>query len=172
VAAHQSQVSDQPARTRSAIGGFFSKFIVPILTAVVTAFIVTSLRATPNIPDSAAHTFLANYYSAIVDSNQRQSVYNSYLTSNFRSFPGHSWQSVNNFFGNEKQVTVDSVIPMSGNPEAFTASLSYYPKSGGKATETTNFYLVCNNFWARFPHGSCAPGDLKIDITQTPSKSL
>jgi hypothetical protein len=172
VTTHQSQVPDQPAKKRSAIGGLFSQFIVPVVTAVVTAAIVTSLRATPNIPDSVAHTFLANYYLAVVNSNQRQYAYNNYLTSNFRSFPGHSPQSVDDFFGKEKQVTVDSVIPMSGNAEAFTASLSYYPRSGSESTETTNFYLACNNFWARFPFGSCTPGDLKIDITQTPSKSL
>ena len=168
----QSQAQNHSDNKNSAIGGVFSKFILPIVIAVVTAAIVSSLRTTPNIPDSAAHTFLANYYSSIVNLNQRQDAYNNNLTSNFRSFPGHSWQSVNDFFSKEKQVTVDSVIPMSGNPDAFTASLSYYPRSGGEDTETTNFYLSCNNFWARFPFMSCTSGQLEIDITQTPSKSL
>ena len=167
----QSQAQNQSDDKHSARDGIFSKFILPIVIAVITAAIVTSLRTPPNIPDSAAHTFLANYYSSIVNSNQRQDVYNNKLTSNFQSFPGHDRQSVNDFFSKEKRVTVDSVIPMSGNPNAFTASLSYYPTSGGKNTETTNFYLTCNNFWARFPFWSCTPEQLKINITQTPSKS-
>ena len=75
VATHQSQVPDQPAKRRSAIGGLLSQFIVPVVTAVVTAAIVTSLRATPNIPDSAAHAFLADYYLTVVNSNQRQYAY-------------------------------------------------------------------------------------------------
>jgi hypothetical protein len=159
----------QPGMKRSAVGGLFSSLILPVVAAIVTSFIVTS---NPNIPDSAAHAFLDNYYSSIVNSHQRQDAYNNYLTLNFRSFPNHSWPSVNEFFGKEKQVTVDAIIPISGNANAFAASLSYYPRSGGKVTETTNFYLVCNDFWARFPFVSCTPGHLKIDITQTPSKSL
>ena len=136
----------QPGTTRSAVGGLFSSLILPVVAAIVTSFIVTS---NPNIPDSAAHAFLDNYYSSIVNSHQRQDTYNNYLTLNFRSFPNHSWPSVNEFFGKEKQVTI--IIPISGNANAFAASLSYYPRSGGKVTKTTNFYLVCNDFWRAFP---------------------
>lgn len=163
---HESFPEKHPVMDR-----ILSGIALPAMTAAVTSLILVS--SNPNIPDSSAHTFLSDYYSSIVNPHQRIADYNIDLTSNFRDFPGHTWQSVNKFFSDERQVIVTSIIPLSGNPDAFTASLAYYNKNGSEDTETTNFYLVCDGYFlARLPFISCPPGHLKIDNTETPDASV
>ena len=147
------------------IAAICTGLILPVLVSLVTV----SFSASPGITVASAHTFLANYYSGIVDSSQRHAIYNEELTQNFKQFPGHSWPEVNQFFGEQKSVTVDAVTPVSGNSAEFQVRLTYYSRQGGgQYSEFINFWLACSGYyWARFPIGpSCPPTHLKIDDTE------
>jgi hypothetical protein len=145
------------------IAGICTGLILPLLVSVFTY----SFSAPPHITVDAAHRFLEDYYTGIVDPNQAVTVYRDKLTSNFQRFPGHKWPEVQKFFNEQKHIDVDSVTPISGDPTKFRARITYYPRQGRKSSDIINFWLYCQDDSARIPiFGSCQPADLKIDNTE------
>jgi hypothetical protein len=165
----------QQGRTRdsghkSLIAGLlFSGLILPILVSLLTQ----DLNSPPHIDTAAAHTFLNRYYSQVTTSSlQRRDAYEYELTPNFRDFPGHDWAAFQKFWLTQHDVTVDSLVPVTGNPAEYTISLAYHSGSGQIIyNETLNVWLACDSNYVlvRLPWASCAAGKLKIDGTQDAS---
>lgn len=166
--APEGQGRDNKIRLWSIIAGVCTGLILPVLVSLITV----SFSSYPRITAASAHEFLADYYFGMPDSNLRHAIYNDDLSQNFKQFPGHSWPEVNKFFGEQQRITVDAVIPVSGDPAEFHTRLTYYSRQGSKYSEYVNFWLVCSDYWARFPIGpSCPTTDLKIDNTERSSST-
>ena len=141
-------------------------FIAP-LAVLWVAGIATSTKVT----DSTAHTFLEDYFAKIIRVDQRWTAYNQDLTLSYRKYPHIEWPSFNSYWGAQKHVTVDSVVPLSGNPFAFavTITLNYDPSDA-----VINYWFVCNgligNLIGRLPQG-CPSNDIQIDNGQLVSPS-
>jgi hypothetical protein len=165
------QSRDNKLQLRWIIAGVCTGLILPVLVSLITV----SFSSYPRITVASAHKFLADYYLGMPDKNLRHAIYNDELTQNFKQFPGHSWPEVDEFFGKWQRITVDAVIPVSGDPAEFHTRLIYYPRprQGDKHSEYMNFWLTCSYYWARFPVGpSCPTADLKIDNTELSSSRL
>jgi hypothetical protein len=145
--------------------------ILPVIASVVVSVIVTNLSSPPSIQASAAHTFLSGYFDEVTHVGQRSTLYQSDLTSNFRGYPGVDWPSYNAFWKKWKSVSVNSVIPVAGNPLEFAATITYQPEHGNPFPDAVNFWLVCTgatgNLMAHVPvFGECPASDIKIDNEQ------
>jgi hypothetical protein len=147
------------------IGGICSGLILPIAATLFTQ----SLSSAPHIDTSAAHEFLNQYYGSVTESSDEWYDYQNELTPNFRTFPGHDWRSYKKFWRTWHKVTVNSLIPVQGNPVEFTISIGYhYNNDQTVSTETVNVWLACNSNYilARLPWGGCKASHLEIDSTQ------
>lgn len=135
--------------------------------AVIGALVVTLLGSQPQVPASTAQIFFDNYYGQVTQAGQRKILYEEDLTKEFRIAPNGDWHDYNNWWQGEKQVVVNSVQSVPGNPLAFNVWLTYYPRGGGKTQpQPTVLSLVCNGSWAslvaRIPTFGCPVGNLQI----------
>jgi hypothetical protein len=146
-----------------------SSLILPILVSLITQ----DLNSPPHIDTAAAHAFLNRYFSQVTTSSQqRWDAYDYELTPNFRDFPGHGWATFQKFWQTQHDVTVDSLVPVTGNPAEYTISLAYHSGFGQIIyNETLNVWLACDSNYVlvRLPWASCAADKLKIDGTQDAS---
>jgi hypothetical protein len=151
------------------VGMLLSGLILPILVSLITQ----DLNSPPHIDTAAAHAFLNRYFSQVTTSSQqRWDAYEYELTPNFQDFPGHDWATFQKFWQTQHDVTVDSLIPVTGNPAEYTISLAYHAGSGQVIyNETLNVWLACDSNYVlvRLPWASCAADKLKIDGTQDAS---
>jgi hypothetical protein len=147
---------------------------LPILASVVVSVIITNFTSPPSIQASAAHDFLRTYFRKVTNTNQRGTLYLTDLTSNFRDYPGVDRASYNRFWEKWKSVSVNSVIPVPGNPLEFAVTLTYQPKHGASFENDLDFWLVCTglvgNVLAHVPHKGCPSGSIKIDNEQLAGK--
>ena len=158
-----------PGHMALIIGGMLlSGLVLPIVVTIVTQ----DLNSSPHIDGSAAHAFLSRYFSDVTTSKRRWYAYEHELTSNFRTFPGNDWGHFRHFWQTQHGVTVDSLIPVAGNPVEYTISLDYKSKYNHTIyTEKLNVWLACDSNYvlARLPWGGCKADNLEIDGTQDAS---
>jgi len=150
------------------VGVLFSGLVLPIAVTIVTQ----DLSSPPHIDWSAAHVFLNRYFGDVTTSKRRRYAYEHYLTSNFRSFPGHDWATFKHFWQTQHDVKVESLTPVAGNPVEYTMSLAYQSKYGRTIyNETFDVWLTCdaNYVLARLPWGGCKADKLEIDDTEDAS---
>ena len=144
--------------------------IVAVAAAVFGAFVGsfsrTVLAAQPQVSISNVQRFFDNYYREVPKADHRRALYQEDLTPDFRNSPGRAWPAYNRWWETQKQVVVDEVESVSGNPLEFTVWLTYYPIHGSPKTEVTSFSLVCNGRWASFmariPTFGCPVSHLQI----------
>ena len=141
---------------------------VPFAIALSSLFVVSGIQ----VQSSAAHSFLESYYEKVVQPSARSYLFQNDLTANFRSLPSASWSSYENFWATQRSVTVNSVIPVSGNRMEFTVNLTYESKGTNKAIAiTSDVWLICHgNFLTgltgRLPGMGCPADNLQIDATK------
>ena len=142
-----------------------TSIIIPILVAVI----VTQLNSPASIGVSNAHAFLTDYFNDVTNSAQRVSLYREDLTVNFRNYPWVRWEPYSSFWAGEKNVTVDSVIPVPGNPSEFAITVTYQP-AGNPFVDDLNFWLVCSGVAGKLethiPDRGCPLHDIRIDNEQ------
>lgn len=149
-------------------GGLKNVFL-PVVVSVFVALTTTTFMGQIQVSDSAAHSFLDSYYSKVVQPGDRSYLFNTELTENFRNFPGHGWDSYEQFWATQQSVTVESVIPVEGTSSEFTVVLAYEKKGTNTFTSSTvNVWLQChgNVLTGRVPGFGCTPSHLEIDNTQ------
>lgn len=154
---------------RNLIGGGLKNVVLPVLVSVAVAFVTTTFMGQVQVTDSAAHAFLATYYSKVVHAGDRSYLFHNDLTTNFRDFPGHDWKSYERFWRDEQIVKVSSVIPVEGAPSEFTVSLVYERKGTAAPTHSIDdVWLQCNGniLIGRMPGFGCTQSHLQIDNTQ------
>lgn len=150
--------------------------ISAVIGAVVTAFFLTVFSAQPQVPTSTAQTFFDNYYREVTHADQRRALYQEDLTTDFQKSPGVSWADYIGWWETQKQVVVDQVESVPGNPLEFTVWLTYYPTRGNPSAQVISFSLVCNGTWASFvariPTLGCPVNHLQIQsgLDVTPAK--
>ena len=151
------------------------KVISAVIGAVVSAFFLVFFAAQPQVPISAGQKFFDNYYREVTQADQRRTLYQEDLTTDFQNSPGVSWSDYTSWWESQKQVVVNQVESVPGNPLEFTVWLTYYPIYGGSKTQVISFSLVCNGWWASFkariPTWGCPVNHLQIesglDVTPT-----
>jgi hypothetical protein len=151
--------------------------VIPaVIGAVVSAFFLTVFRAQPQVPTSTGQKFFDNYYREVTQADQRRALYLEDLTTDFQKSPGVSWPDYISWWESQKQVVVDQVESVPGNPLEFTVWLTYYPTRGNPQTQVISFSLVCNGWWpslvARIPTLGCPVNHLQIQsgLDVTPAK--
>lgn len=144
-----------------------------INVAVLVAIVLSSLLVNGiRVPSSTAHSFLESYYQKIVQPSARSYLFQNELTANFRSAPGVSWSSYENFWATQRFVTVNSVIPVPRNPMEFAVNLTYESKATNKAMAITyDVWLACHGDFvtgltSRLPFMGCSADNLQIDATK------
>ena len=146
-----------------------------VIGAVVSSFFLVFFESQPQVPTSTSQAFFDNYYRQVTQADQRKTLYQEDLTIDFQKSPGVSWNVYNNWWSTQKQVVVNEVESVSGNPLEFTVWLTYYPVQGTPKAQVIRFSLVCSGFWAglqaRIPTWGCPPSHLQIqsslDVTPT-----
>jgi hypothetical protein len=146
----------------------FSKIIIPMIVAVITSIITTAILATPRVTAASAHTFLIDYFKRVTRADQRPALYKQVLTQSYQSYPNNDFTSYVKYWEKQKQVTVVSVIPVSGNPLEFTVIVTVQP---GDYKAADNYWFTCNgtmaSLRARLPWDGCPWNDIKIDNGQS-----
>jgi len=141
--------------------------VVPVLVLVTAGF----FAPTQSVSSGTAHEFLSNYFSEVVQANQRQALYFDDLTPSFRS--SSSWVSFDAFWETQKSVTVVAAVPVPQSALEFQVNLIFHPLNGGVIEETYNFWFGCKGFFgilrSRVPSLGCPLKDLEIDNQQLAS---
>ena len=106
------------------------KVVAAIIGAVVSAFFLTVFKAQPQVPTSDGQKFFDNYYRQVSQADQRKTLYQEDLTPDFQKSPGRSWSAYNSWWETQKQIIVNKVESVPGNPLEFTVWLTYYPIHG------------------------------------------
>ena len=151
------------------------KVVAAIIGAVVSAFFLTVFKAQPQVPTSDGQKFFDNYYRQVSQADQRKTLFQEDLTADFQKSPGRSWSDYNSWWETQKQIIVNKVESVPGNPLEFTVWLTYYPIHGSPDMQVISFSLVCNGRWASFvariPTLGCPVSHLQIqsslDVTTT-----
>jgi hypothetical protein len=147
------------------VTAIITAIISALVSALVSAFFLTVFQAQPQVPTSNGQRFFYNYYSQVTQADRRMALFQEDLTPYFQSLTG-GWHAYNSWWETQKQVIVDRVESVPGNPLEFTVWLTYNPVHGSPETEVTSFSLVCNGRWAsllaRIPTLGCPVSHLQI----------
>ena len=143
-----------------------NNMVTTIACAVVSAFCLTIFASHPQVTTSNAQKFFDNYYRQVTQADRRKVLFQEDLTSDFQNAPSHGWPDYGSWWETQKQVVVDQVESVSGNPLEFNVWLTYYPIYGSPKTGMTSFSLVCNGGWASLvaliPMFGCLVSHLQI----------
>lgn len=143
-----------------------NKVAIKIAGAVVSAFCLTFLASQPQVTVSNAQQFFDNYYRYVTQAGQRRALFQDDLTHDFQK-SGGGLSAYNSWWEGYRQVVVNQVESVPGNPMEFTVWLTYYPVNGSPWSGVTSFSLVCNGGWAsleaRIPTLGCPVNNLQIE---------
>ena len=152
----------------SKIKKFCKNIFYDFMAAVVAGTLLYFAFAAPaRITTPSADAFFSNYFSTVIDANQRNAIYKDDVTPSFRKF--ESWRNYSRLWNGERKVTEGPAYPGSV-PLEYTVTLTLYPVNGQPFKRIINYYLTCGGFFgailARNPISGCPPSHIKIDRTQ------
>ena len=145
-----------------------------VLSTVVAALIVTAggaLVTDERIERPTAERFLRGYYRQAVSAADRDHAWNM-LTVGFQEnddklregdLVGREAYDIS--FNKWREVQVDQVDSVAGEPNKFEANLIYISKKTGRPTPVhkVHFQLVCSWWIKKIPLRNCKPEDIKIE---------
>lgn len=125
-----------------------------------------ALASQPQVTTSTAQQFFDTYYSHVTQPGDRELLFRMDMAPRYNESIHSDWYKFNEWWSIWKQVDVEQVESVPGNPMEFNAWLKYYPLHGQPLTEEDGFTLACRGFWAsleaRIPALGCPVSHIRF----------